>query len=179
MSALPFSDSLRALLPANNATEGQHRVAFRRIADLLLRHTTWCIAEVPHRFTEVQFYWSGGAHRDPFVHDDATQREFARWYHHRTAGVFRGGSFKGLDVTMGSPDVAAGVFVRGVKCLEGEGALIDGPSLCVDHLLALTRSKSVSALADWFDRRVDAPPSKTSPSYLVVSERAHAVGGRV
>jgi hypothetical protein len=172
-----FSDALRALLPADDAPVTAYPDAFRRAADLILRRTTWFMGAVPHRFTEVEFYWNGRHHGDTFTHGDPMQREFARWYHHRTAGEYRGGTYKGLDIAFGARDVAAGILVRGVERLDGDRALIDGPCMCVDRLLSLTGSPSVQHLAASFDRSVDAPASGASPSYLAVHDAPHAVPG--
>lgn len=177
VTAQPFSEALRALLPAGDAPATAYPAAFRRVADLLLRRTIWRIAGAPHRFTEVEFYWNGRQHTDTFTHGDAMQREFARWYHHRTAGEYRGGTYKGLDIAFGAPDVTAGILVRGIERLDGDRVFIDGPCMCVDHLLALTRSPSVQALAESFDRSVDAPASGSSPSHLVVTEGPREVPG--
>lgn len=172
-----FSDALRTLLPADDAPATAYPASFRRVAELLLLRTTWFMGAAPHRFTEVEFYWNGRNHGDTFTHGDPMQREFARWYHHRTAGEYRGGTYKGLDIAFGAPDVAAGVLIRGVERLDGDRSLIDGPCMCVDHLLSLTGSASVQSLAESFDRSVDAPAGGTSPSYLTVSEAPHAAPG--
>ncbi len=175
MTTPPFSEALQTLLPAEDAPSSAYLDAFRRVADLLLRRTTWFMNGVPHRFTEVEFYWNGRQHGDTFTHGDPLQREFARWYHHRTAGEYRGGTYKGLDIAFGSKDVAAGILIRGVARTDGDHALIDGPCMCVDHLLALTGAASVRALAESFDGRVDE--ASGSPSYLVAEEAAREVPG--
>ncbi len=177
MGSRRFSDALRALLPGERTPSHEYLDAFRRMAALVLRRSTWVIAGARHRFTEVEVYWNGRAHRDVFAHDDPERREFARWSHHRTGGEYRGGSFKGLDVAIGAPDVRAGILVRGIERLDGDRTLIDGPSLCVDHLLALTGSRDVRSLATSFDRSVDACDVGESPSYIEVEDRDSDVVG--
>src|SRR5205823_3994142 len=86
----------------------------------------------------------GEGHPDPFTHRDPLQRENGRWYFHRTRGAYRGGSFKGLDLTFGDGRAFGGFLVRTIEAPSG--ALIVGPSLCVDHLLARAGAKSVAAL---------------------------------
>ena len=51
---------------------------------------------------EIEFYLHGDDHPDPFVHRDPMQRSFGRWYFHRVGENYRGGTFKGLDITFGS-----------------------------------------------------------------------------
>ena len=117
---------------------------FDAIAARLLNGSRLHVLGQPHRFTEVEFYYHGGAHPDPFTHRDPVQLECGRWYFHRTRGVYRGGSFNGFDLTFGGPDVYGGVLIRGLE--KPDGTLVDGPSLCVDHLLAVTGASDVAEL---------------------------------
>jgi 3-methyladenine DNA glycosylase Mpg len=119
-----------------------HPAWFAAVARRLLCGSRLLAAGVPHRFTEVEFYYHGGVHPDPFTHRDPVQRGTGLWYFHRTHGVYRGGSFKGFDLTFGGPGAFGGVLVRGLEP-EG-GGLIDGPCLCVDHLLARTQHATVA-----------------------------------
>src|SRR5262245_44068007 len=107
---------------------------FARIADELLNRTHWMVGGRPHRMTEVEFYYVGPGHRDPFAHADPVQQYAGRWYFHKTAGMYRGGSYKGVDLTFGNDEARAGILIRGLESPQGKR--IDGPSLLVDHLLA-------------------------------------------
>jgi hypothetical protein len=117
---------------------------FDDIASWLLNGSRVLVAGEPHRFTEIEFYYYGPGHLDPFTHRDPIQKECGRWYFHRTRGVYRSGSFKGFDLTFGGPEAFGGVLIRGLE--SAGGTLIDGPSLCVDHLLARTRASDVAVL---------------------------------
>jgi hypothetical protein len=86
-----------------------------------------------HRLTEVECYYHSADHPDPFPHSDPIQHDRGLWYFHKTRGEYRGGSFKGLDLTFGHGEATGGVLIRGVETPDGR--LIDGPSLTVDHLL--------------------------------------------
>src|SRR5262249_42713676 len=57
---------------------------------------------------------------------------------------YRGGSFKGHDLTFGAPGSHGGVLIRSLE--KPDGTLVDGPSLSVDHLLASTKCTAVSVL---------------------------------
>src|SRR5215211_3101799 len=107
---------------------------FAGIAATLLNRTRWVIAGQAHRITECEFYFRGPQHDDPFTHGDPIQVHAGRWYFHKTAGIYRGGSFKGVDVTFGDGVSRGGILIRGAQTADGR--LIDGPSLLVDHLLA-------------------------------------------
>jgi hypothetical protein len=130
--------------PAELRGSDELRDWFTQIAGRLLNGSRLLVAGQPHRFVEVEFYYNGDAHPDPFAHGDPLQLRCGRWYFHRTRGVYRGGSFKGFDLTFGDGTAFGGVLIRGLEAPDGR--LIDGPSLCVDHLLTLTGHKTVAAL---------------------------------
>ena len=167
-----FSDALRALIPPADADERAYLPAFRRLAALLLGGATWHIAGQEHRFVEIELYWNGPGHHDTFTHGDIMQKEFGRWYFHRSGATYRGGSYKGLDIAVGGAHTWAGILVRGLERLA-DGALVDGPSMCVDHILALTGQSSIVALVNAFGREVD--PSPGSSLYVTLAEPARAV----
>jgi hypothetical protein len=118
---------------------------FTRIAERLLNGCRLIIAGAAYRFTEVElYYFAPPEHADPFTHKDPLQLQPGRWYFHRTGGVYRSGSFKGVDLTFGDGQAYGGVLIRGI---EGPGGtFIDGPSLTVDHLLDATGADDVAAL---------------------------------
>jgi hypothetical protein len=136
---------------------------FARIAEHLLNGSRFVIGSVPHRFTEIEFYYRGHSHEDPFAHADPIQVHLGRWYFHRTGGAYRGGSFKGIDLTFGNGQAHAGVLIRGIESESGE--LIDGPSLVVDRLLDLSANRIVAEL----DRIIDSRSAwdTTSPLHIV------------
>ena len=58
--------------------------------------------------------------------------------------------------------------MRGLERLDGDRRRVDGPSTCVDHLLALTGHGGVASLAGSFDRAVDPPAAGASPLFATV-----------
>ena len=118
---------------------------FAAAADFILNRAALLVAGVPYRVAELEAYYHGPAHPDPFAHRDPVQLDAGRWYFHRTGGAYRGGSFKGVDLTLGDGRATFGVLVRAV--VAPDGTRIDGPSLVVDHLLARTGEGTVAALA--------------------------------
>lgn len=117
---------------------------FARIARQLLLGSRLVVAGRRYRLTEIEFYYYWPGHPDPFSHRDPVTLECGRWYFHRSHGVYRGGSFKGVDVTFGGGGTYGGILLRGVQ--TEAGAFIDGPSLLVDHLLAKTAQPNVASL---------------------------------
>jgi hypothetical protein len=139
--------------PGELRDDAAHEAWFDTIARRLLCGCTFLVGREPHRFTEIEFYYHGGTHLDPFTHRDPIQTHTGLWYFHRTGGVYRGGSFKGFDLTFGGPGRFGGILIRGLEQADGEW--IDGPSLCVDHLLARTEAANVATL----DEAIDARPA--------------------
>lgn len=135
-------DWLRRPAGATDATA--IRYWFAQTADRLINRCRLMVLDQPHRFAEIEFYYHAPEHPDTFAHRDPLQETRGRWYFHRTNGVYRGGSFKGFDLTFGEPGAHGGILIRSLEKPDGE--LVDGPSLSVDHLLALTKCSAVSVL---------------------------------
>lgn len=130
--------------PARVAADADHAPWFADLTRRLLNETELLVAGEPHRFAELEAYYFGPDHPDPFTHRHPVQLEDGRWYFHRTGGGYRGGSFKGIDLTFGDGTATFGVLVRTI--VTGQGQVIDGPSRTVDHLLTRTKAKGVAAL---------------------------------
>jgi hypothetical protein len=117
---------------------------FTPIAQCLLNGSRLVAGGQAYRLVEIEFYFWSDTHPDPFTHRDPIQFHIGHWYFHRTRGTYRGGSFKGLDLTFGDPTSSGGILIRGLE--KPDGTLVDGPSLCVDHLLDTTGADTVAAL---------------------------------
>lgn len=143
---------------------------FARIARRLLCGTRLRAGKERYRPVEIEFYYHWAGHADPFAHRDPVQVECGRWYFHRSHGVYRGGTFKGVDATFGGGGSHAGILFRG---LETEaGTPIDGPSLLVDHLLARTGQPNMAALdAAIGPRQIWNPKSPLSLEAVPLEDR--------
>ena len=157
-----MSGSLRSLL--SQAPAGPAVDWFAAIAERLLARSTLVVAGKPYRFHELEFYYHGPAHADSFTHRDPWQQTCARWYFHRDGGTYRGGTYKGLDITFGPEGEYGGILIRSLGSDDGE--LINGCSLCVDRLLAAAGCKDVASLA----RAVEEHPVDTGGSMLEIVE---------
>lgn len=116
---------------------------------------------------ELEFYLHAPGHEDPFAHRHPVQREVGTWYLHRAGDSYRGGSFKGLDLTFGEMGYG-GVLIR---TLEGPAGVVNGSSLCVDALLAATGFAQVSALGEVLaGRSVEDPASPLRLELLAPQE---------
>jgi hypothetical protein len=137
--------------PARISTEEQFAPWFESMAEQLLNATDFLVQGVPHRFAELEFYYHGPGHEDPFAHRNPVQLENGRWYFHKSHGQYRGGSFKGLDLGFGDGTAHFGVLIRTI--IGPDGTLIDGPSLSVDYLLQATEARSAARLDAWIGTR--------------------------
>lgn len=117
---------------------------FDAIASCLLNEHHLIVGGEAHRLAEIEFYYYASIHPDPFAHRDPIQHHTGRWYFHRSHGVYRGGSFKGVDLAFGDGEAFGGVLFRSVE--TADGTLIVGPSLLVDHLLARSAAGDVASL---------------------------------
>ncbi|KAF8525557.1 hypothetical protein BU17DRAFT_41760 [Hysterangium stoloniferum] len=123
---------------------------------------------------EIEFYlYLPDVHEDPFCHGHDDQTASAQWYFHRagkgsnpsnnpsSAGGYRGGTRKGLDITFGSPIVSSffstshspassrirgGILLRSIRSANGENTIISGPSLVVDKILTINKSRNIAEL---------------------------------
>src|ERR1700722_13444774 len=137
--------------PPHVAEEAHFAPWFSDIVERLLNATDFMVNGIPYRFAELEAYYHGPGHLDTFSHRDPLQRENGRWYFHRSGSQYRSGSFKGLDLVLGDGIAPFGILIRSI--LDPSGNLIDGPSLTVDHLLAQTKAKNISALDEIINGR--------------------------
>ena len=86
------------------------------------------------RICEVEFYLLNKDHPDPFVHGDSDQKTPLKWYFHKMNGTYKGGTYKGLDLTFGyADDTYGGMLIRSIKPKNKN--LIEGPCKIVDYIL--------------------------------------------
>ena len=103
-----------------------------------------------YRLAEVEFYYRAPDHDDPFPHQANRLSRRNSWYFHRSGTSYRGGTFKGLDLTFGSERAPGGVLLRAL--IDEDDQIISGPNNCVEHLLVATGTTGVADL----DRRAGA-----------------------
>lgn len=156
--------------PATVTAEEHFGPWFAAIAHRLMNEADFVVAGKRHRLAELEMYYSGWGHPDPFAHRDPVQLEDGRWYFHRTRGEYRGGSFKGLDLALGDGASFFGILIRTV--VAADGTFLDGPCVTVDHLLAQTKTASVAALDGVINSR--SIWDITSPLHVVGAEAPRA-----
>jgi len=117
------------------------------------------------RLLEIEFYLRSESHPDPFTHCHPIQKQLGCWYLHRVGNGYRGGSFKGLDLTFGNRDYHGGVLIRSIQAGE---KVVSGPSKSVDHLLRLANLDQVRDLDDRIGEI--SALDETNPVHLVTTE---------
>jgi hypothetical protein len=161
-------------MPEDLAAPGRADAWFAVVAERLLNGAELVVARQPHRLVEIEFYLHGADHPDPFTHREPIQLECGRWYFHRTRGAYRSGSFKGIDLTFGNGTAFGGILFR---CLAmPDGVVIDGPSLCVDHLLDAAGADTVAALDRAIGKRVAWDTDNPLSLRHVTPERRELLG---
>ncbi|GAB5357691.1 hypothetical protein AAMO2058_000396200 [Amorphochlora amoebiformis] len=131
------------------------------IGQILLKRYHMVISGKRYWVVEVEAYLYSQNHQDlcsyytyfRFTHQDDLQRETSgNWYFHRqgkTKKTFKGGSFMGLDITMGKAGLnTGGLLIRSIADVRS-GEVIEGPCNVVKKVLELTKQKSLQALHDW------------------------------
>lgn len=94
------------------------------------------------RICEIEIYLKSKDHPDPYVHDSPDQHTYGNWYFHKNgSGTYRGGTYKGLDITFGSQETAFGILIRSIY--HPTCGLIEGPCRTVNKLLELLEEKSI------------------------------------
>ncbi|KAI6042270.1 hypothetical protein EDC04DRAFT_2866869 [Pisolithus marmoratus] len=155
---------------------------------------------IDYEIFELEFYLQkSGCHEDPFTHGKF--RAGAKYFHRtpcrangtssglpvRAAGGYRGGTRKGLDLTLGPPSfnterpqiitVRGGALFRTLRRYP-EQKIICGPSLLVDEVLRASGASSISDLvADaWNDDiKALAAPANPRSTYMYLRSRGECL----
>lgn len=127
---------LEQLRELNRALASDVESAYAQAAEGLLTGSQFLVGGETCRVLEIEFYLYCSKHPDPFAHRHPIQGTFGRWYFHRVGSGYRGGSFKGIDITFGNDDCCFGGIL--IRTIESPHKVICGPSLCVDFMLNQT-----------------------------------------
>jgi len=147
----PAGEDLIKLLgfdPDTIKSKEDYAALFDGIAKTLMNNYTMVINGKPYRFADIEFYFKGGEHKDHFTHCDELQQTCGKWYFHKTGKGYKGGSYKGLDITFGKEGKGfGGILIRSIESLDGKN-FVDGPSTVVDTILNAADASSVPDFAD-------------------------------
>jgi hypothetical protein len=111
------------LLQSFNHNSGNHFEQFTDLASQLINNFIISKEGIEYRINEVEFYYHGDKHQDPFVHKNAAQLRTGRWYFHGS----------GADITFGNGTAHGGILLRGIV-KKDDPKFINGPFKVFDEL---------------------------------------------
>ncbi|KAL0950402.1 hypothetical protein HGRIS_010360 [Hohenbuehelia grisea] len=200
--------SIASLLDFSSVhTTPEFHARFEQLARALLhQHTLVLTAKgksTEYRILELEFYLRTSEHEDPYTHGSEEQKISGQWYFHRaprrsndstksltsTSG-YRGGTRKGLDITIGGPvkspyfqnvedesseaySPRGGILLRTLQ--RSDDKVVSGPSLLVDEILQRSGASSIKELVDtmWRGDISVCPPSCSSDEVREESTERH------
>ena len=168
------------MIPGQNFTVQGHQ-DFDQLANQLLNNYILKINETEWRIAEIEFYYYSSEHPDNYTHKDADQQRSNEWYFHRqNGGSFKGGTYKGLDISIGNGVNYGGILIRSIR-LESprnqDTELIEGPCNVVNKILSLTHCETINDLVTKIKPNVFEPgllylsPMKLEELYIMKGPR--------
>jgi len=143
--------------PSAKNDRSEFAAEFLRIARRLMNEFTLEINGHSHRLAEIEFYLCHSKHEDVFAHQDELQKTNAQWYFHRQGGgSYKGGNYKGLDVTFGKAgDGYGGILIRAIEDIKTT-EYVEGSCLVVNRILALSGVAEIEQLVSKPDFKLQA-----------------------
>jgi len=111
---------------------------FDKLAEEIINQYEYIVCGRSLRIREIEFYVNHPNHSDLYAHKSLDLRKMGGWYFHKIGSAFQSGTRKGHDITFGTKNHVGGILIRS---LEDHGKIIDGCSLCVDHILKICHEK--------------------------------------
>jgi 3-methyladenine DNA glycosylase Mpg len=110
---------------------------FDHVADLILNKTIIQANGSEFRICEIEFYLKNNEHNDEYVHQNLDQLEYGKCYFHKYKGKgYKCGTYKGLDITLGTDSTYCGILIRSLYDLTDK-KMIEGPCRSVNRILEL------------------------------------------
>lgn len=119
-----------------------------------------------YRICEIEFYVRNESHNDEYVNQDESQMTYGKWYFHRTkTGNYKGGTYKGIDLTLGDVDSNTyfGVSIRSIYS-EEDDEFIEGSCRSVNKILELNSCKNVK---EYMESRSDPPSARSTKNFYI------------
>lgn len=109
---------------------------FDLLSRKLLKNFKLMVGDEKYSIEEVEVYYYSNDHKDEYVHKNKDQLKNAKWYFHQYGiGVYKSGTYKGLDMTFGNDvDKYGGILIRSIMNIN-TNEFITGPCNCVNHML--------------------------------------------
>ncbi len=113
---------------------------FDALAEVVINKYALNVCGHELRLREIEFYVNHPNHPDKYTHSDVDQKRPGCWYFHKTGKSYRGGTYKGLDISIGSNAHFGGILIRSLQD-KATGEVVEGSCLCVDHIIKLCKTK--------------------------------------
>lgn len=121
---------------------------FEIFANYLLNDCVLYIGKEKYFLEEVEFYYHHDNHKDEYVHKTQDQKTCKQWYFHKyKTGVYKSGTYKGLDLTYGNEKTYGGILIRAIQKATTLEYVI-GPCNVVNYILKTLNMDQVSDLVD-------------------------------
>lgn len=118
---------------------------FELFATHLLNDCVMYVGTQKYLLEEVEFYYHTDSHKDSYVHQIQDQKTSQQWYFHKyKTGVYKSGTYKGMDLTFGNAKTYGGILIRAIQNV-GSGEYVIGPCNVVNHIL---KQLSISDVQD-------------------------------
>lgn len=101
-----------------------------------------------YRIVEMELYICNDKHKDIFTHCHSRQKTMLNWYFHQMSekeNSYKGGTFKGLDISCGFDSGYGGILIRSILN-EATNQVIEGPCNVVNELLKVTKFDTIISL---------------------------------
>jgi hypothetical protein len=148
----------KSLLEVSDFETNALQNRFHEIAAILLNRSILRINSFDYRICEIEFYAYGPEHQDIFTHKHPDQLEFGAWYFHKTSpndsASFKGGKYKGIDLTLGNGKCYLGVLIRRIESIK-QSYQIDGSCLVVDEILKVFAAGTIKELLSKSDASIN------------------------
>lgn len=135
-------------------------VIFDNISNQLINESILVINNTHYRICEIEYYLKCNVHDDPYVHGDPHQKTIGKWYFHRHGtGTYKGGTFKGMDLTFGysdGTDFYGGILIRSIQHLRTK-KIIEGPCNVVTLILKQCNVNSIGDLTKKYTDPIPIP----------------------
>jgi hypothetical protein len=158
--------TLLSIDPSKMTKPEEFANAFNNIADQLMKYYLISINGHKYRLAELEFYLNDANHPDIFTHGNKSQLTCGQWYFHKTGSSYKGGSFKGLDITFSTRGYG-GILIRAIKSVDDD-TYIEGPCNVVNTILNEYNVDNVSDFVSREDFNLEV--DMKGPIYILRTE---------
>ncbi len=134
------------------------------VAKSLLLQYVIVVGDKEFMISEIEFYIRTENHDDKYTHSDKNQKLYGKWYFHRYPnGSYKGGTYKGLDITFGNEKTYFGVLIRSIYDIENN-EIIEGPCRTVNKILELNKCVDVK---EYMKNREDPLNARNTKNFYI------------